>query len=48
MVLQTVEENSKIGEKLNEEFEAQIWGNLLQCAFEDRNEYFDIYSSLPI
>ena len=43
----------KSGKKINEEFEAQIWGNLLLCVFEDRNEanseqvYFNIYSSLP-
>lgn len=28
----------KSGKKINEEFEAQIWGNLLLCVFEDKTE----------
>lgn len=28
----------KSGRKVNEEFESQVWGNLLLCIFEDKKE----------
>ena len=28
----------KSGRKINEEFESQVWGNLLLCIFEDKKE----------
>lgn len=28
----------KAGRKVNEEFESQVWGNLLLCIFEDKKE----------